>query len=398
MTETKYTLRGLLAAEKGNVEYKVGDAFLLHVCWEAPSLDAAKRLLAGLQQCANATHRDTPCVPTYFFRISRNDTELCSPPPKFVRDHPHLLAALKKLQVGIPPPVVRNELVKRGYDPALVELSLDAELPHALQTQPVAVEFTEVYLDERAFMEHAGSRDYLNGYGVVMDPALHYHVPQTLRTGDPPATIVTNILEPILKEKVAQLPEKAFVWQYSFQRPTEEASKADVDPREQNLQSNAFLMSMDISMNSDVPPEEEGQSIVCNLPDTFREACSTCVAFAHPMRVDRGGGWRLLCVIPGDYLSSPLENILWRDCFLEFATLYSVRSVEVHTNSTVDTPFVERLETLMISAGLPAETITINATECVGYVLHTKAAQLKPLTVDALTKREAMSGAIAADV
>jgi hypothetical protein len=30
---------------------------------------------------------------------------------------------------------------------------------------PVILEFTEVYLDEPAFMAHASSREYLDGYG-----------------------------------------------------------------------------------------------------------------------------------------------------------------------------------------------------------------------------------------
>jgi hypothetical protein len=45
------------------------------------------------------------------------------------------------------------------------------ELPKELQTQAVAVEFTELHFEERTFMEHLGSRDYLAGCGHVMNPA-----------------------------------------------------------------------------------------------------------------------------------------------------------------------------------------------------------------------------------
>ncbi len=54
------SLREAIAALKGNLLYKMGESFMLHVFWEAPSLKAANELLAGLQQCATATDRDTP--------------------------------------------------------------------------------------------------------------------------------------------------------------------------------------------------------------------------------------------------------------------------------------------------------------------------------------------------
>jgi hypothetical protein len=163
---------------------------MLHVFWIAPSIDHAHRLLQGLDKCAKATHRDTPCVPTYFFRVSSNNADLCPGPPHLVKDHPKLRDAMKKLAVGIPVPAVRNELTKRGFDPSILDEtsgSLDAPLPLNMQCQPVAVEFTEIYLDERAFMEHAGS-------------SLHFSTPITIRLGTPPANLIEKILEPVLKE------------------------------------------------------------------------------------------------------------------------------------------------------------------------------------------------------
>lgn len=71
----QHSLRSLIAAKKGTLTYKSGEAFLLHVFWIAPSLSKAQTLLQGLQQCAQATHRDTPCVPTYFFRPSQVNQE-----------------------------------------------------------------------------------------------------------------------------------------------------------------------------------------------------------------------------------------------------------------------------------------------------------------------------------
>jgi hypothetical protein len=33
------------------------------------------------------------------------------------------------------------------------------------------------YMDEASFMAHSASRQFLDGYAVVMDPSLHYTVP-----------------------------------------------------------------------------------------------------------------------------------------------------------------------------------------------------------------------------
>jgi hypothetical protein len=159
MEKTQTSLQKLLDEKKGKINYKRGEAFILHVFWEAPSETAANKLLDALQKCAIATHRDTPCVPTYFFRISSNDLNLYGEAPKLVKDHVQLSAAIKKLQVGIPKAAVVGDLIKREIDPGYLDLDLSAELPQALQGQkPVAIELTELYLDERAFMEHAGSR------------------------------------------------------------------------------------------------------------------------------------------------------------------------------------------------------------------------------------------------
>ena len=63
-------LQRLLNEPKGKLEYNANETFMLQVFWEAPNINAVHDLLAGLQRYADATRRDTPCVPTYFFRIS----------------------------------------------------------------------------------------------------------------------------------------------------------------------------------------------------------------------------------------------------------------------------------------------------------------------------------------
>ena len=78
------SLQRLINEPKGKTQYKQGELFLLHVFWECPNLENAKKLLQGLQECAIATQRDTPCVPTYFFRISKMDADVYGDAPKFV--------------------------------------------------------------------------------------------------------------------------------------------------------------------------------------------------------------------------------------------------------------------------------------------------------------------------
>ena len=131
-TEAPYTsLKTLLAAKKGRTTFLPGESFLLHVFWESPSLDAARELLQGLAGCAKATERDTPCVPTYFFRISEIASGICAEPPRTVGEHPHLVEARRKRRMGVPAPAVRAGLVKLGLDPGLAELE-DAGVRGAL--------------------------------------------------------------------------------------------------------------------------------------------------------------------------------------------------------------------------------------------------------------------------
>lgn len=52
------SLQRLINEPKGKTEYKSGEAFLLHVFWEAPSDKAANSLLDALSQCA-AARKDT---------------------------------------------------------------------------------------------------------------------------------------------------------------------------------------------------------------------------------------------------------------------------------------------------------------------------------------------------
>jgi hypothetical protein len=83
------------ASSKGSLTYLPNQSFLLHVVWQAPSLAAAQELLSGLRACAAATFRDTPCVTTYFFRLSPSYHDVCSPVPLLLKDHPHIAQVVR---------------------------------------------------------------------------------------------------------------------------------------------------------------------------------------------------------------------------------------------------------------------------------------------------------------
>eukprot|EP00123_Amoebidium_parasiticum_P007185 comp17945_c0_seq1/m.18254 comp17945_c0_seq1/g.18254 ORF comp17945_c0_seq1/g.18254 comp17945_c0_seq1/m.18254 type:complete len:346 (-) comp17945_c0_seq1:694-1731(-) len=331
--ETPKGLQQLLAEPKGKLEYFADEAFLLHVFWTAPSKEAALELLSGLSACAAATHRDTPCVPTYIFRISNTGTTLLGPPPQTVGDHPVLRESKRKLLVGVPRPAVCADVVLRGYDPALLELDLSAELPAELRKQPVAVEFTELYLDERAFMEHAGSRDYLNAYGVVMRPSLQFRVPTTIRLGKPVESIVEKILEPILKENVAPLAAECAVFK-------------PVTVLGGDGSGVALLLSLNV----------EGTDVV--VPKDVNEQCTTCVSFAHPLREYVT---RVMCVFPTLPSSSLLSQL---------GSLHVIEG-EAHTNRHENT---EKARHAFAEAGL--SMVSVDASDCAGYALHERARDL----------------------
>lgn len=322
------SLQGLLAEPKGKMEYLPGQAFLLHVFWEAPSITAAEKVLGALKRCAEATHRDTPCVPTYYFRVSSLDASLATDKPVTVGQHQQLQEARQKLKVGVPRPAIEADLVRRGIDTWLLDADEDTPLPDSLQSQPVIIEFTELYLDRRSFYEHAGSKDYLSAYGEIMVPGL-LNRQITIRIGTPTEDLVEQILVPMLKEKVEPVPAGCVLWQ---------PPKADA--------KDSVLLSIDISGTAD--------EIAQMLPSKLREECTTCIAFAHPMRP---GAVRVLCVLSTPPKAHTLAGL---------STL-SLMGIEVHC----DEVHCPRMAEMLRLASLDGNCV-VNGIQA-GYVLHEKA-------------------------
>lgn len=328
--EEPMSLRRLLDEPKGKTEYHAGEAFLLHVFWEAPNLAAAEKVLSALKRCGNATHRDTPCVPTYFFRLSTLDSDLVGSQPMTIGQHSQLRDAMKKLHVGVPRPAVSADLVRRGLDPNMLDNDPSTLLPQSMQEAPVMLECTELYLDERSFYEHVGSKDYLDAYGEIMTPGLqnkHF----TVRLGRPTAGVVDKILSPVLKEKVEPLMEGCVLWR----RPT--------------LQQAGVLFSMDI--------RGAVENALELLPDDLRQMSSTLVAFSHPLRE---GVARVLSVFP----------ILPKEKMLQDLASLPLEGLEVHCDM-VD---LEVVQDIVHAVSFRCRHV-VKAVES-GYLVHEKAREI----------------------
>lgn len=331
--EKPMSLQQLLDEPKGKTTYHPGEAFLLHVFWEAPNMAAADRVLSALQRCAEATHRDTPCVPTYYFHRSSLDADLVSDGPKTVGQHTQLMDAIKKLKVGVPRPAVAADLARRQIDPNLLDANPSDPLPEAMQERPVMLEFTELYLDQRSFYEHAGSRDYLEAYGEVLKPGL-MNRQVTIRMGAPTAEIVDKILAPMLKEKVEPIPGGCTLWRQPDAK----------DPADGTL----------ISLSVPGTVERATQ----NMPTILLEESSTCLAFPHPLKSDRV---RVICFLT----ALPDAEML-----VSLSVGLQPMGIEVYCTEAQE----GRMAGVLRLASL-GNLATINTTGS-GYVIHDKAHEI----------------------
>jgi hypothetical protein len=334
----------LFARQKGALDFIKGESFLLHVFFEAPSLSSALESLGGLRRCSAATHRVTPCTSTYFFRVSSNNSDLCPPAPTSVGEHQALCDAKKKLSVGFPIAAIQADLKKRNIPQELIGMPPETKLPDHLREKPVALEFTEVYLDERAFMEHSGCREYFDGYAVIMRAGSVNRPPTTIRVGTPTKNVVEKILEPVLKEQACPLEPGNFVWRGAETHIHDNASH----------DSNVFL-SLDLKASTkEWKPEEE-----------FSSLCSTLVQFSHPLREDV---IRVIAVLSRLSLPILVETL---------SILQPIRGEAwVANRSTTE------LSVALREAGLEMVNVwdaegKSEGSHCAGYILHASAMELK---------------------
>lgn len=136
------------------------------------------------------------------------------------------------------------------------------------------IEFTELYLDERAFNEHVGSKDYLDAYGDVVKPGLQT-CQVTVRMGTPPRKIVEAILE-----RVAVIGEGSWLWNGKAARSVK-------------------TIGFSVVVSLDVPSP-------ATIVGSLRDDCTTCIIFDHPIRTSIQ---RVLCTFPGLPSSTALKAL-----------------------------------------------------------------------------------------
>jgi hypothetical protein len=204
----------IMARPKGFLEYNPAESFAIHVQWVVASRKAAEEMLEALRTCADCTTRDAPPVLCYFFRIS-HDQGLAREMREVVKtlgDHPQYKKKFKLAEMGLPAAVVALGCEREGFSGKpfaegwTADRAMDAELAEELGFDPVVLDLTEVYLDTRAFVDHALSRDYQAAYGVLMQPHRNLAV-HTVVSGTPTAAVWDRVLEPSLKARRAVEPE-----------------------------------------------------------------------------------------------------------------------------------------------------------------------------------------------
>eukprot|EP01097_Dermamoeba_algensis_P001088 TRINITY_DN1410_c0_g3_i1.p1 TRINITY_DN1410_c0_g3~~TRINITY_DN1410_c0_g3_i1.p1 ORF type:complete len:412 (+),score=64.66 TRINITY_DN1410_c0_g3_i1:32-1237(+) len=204
MSHTKTKWQQIMDAPKGSMEYNPTQSFALHVIWIVRSPSAAKEMIQhGFKACSVATKRDTPTTLTYFFRVSRDQrlADQLKSQVKTIGQHPHYQPAFKSIQMGIPQSSIETKLKLGGID--LNPLSWGTEEPIAgheteLDFDPVVLECTEVYLDNRGFYDHSASRDWMKAYPEIMKPSRSLK-PATICLGTPSDEIWEKCLDSFLK-------------------------------------------------------------------------------------------------------------------------------------------------------------------------------------------------------
>ena len=193
--------------EKGFTSFNPSESFVIHCRWVVLNRKTANEMISALNRCANATFRDAPPVVCYFFRIS-NDQELATDiknKTKTIGQHPHYSKLYKMLDMNMGLDFIIAKCKREEIDPMpfLRNISRDElmELHESeLQFDPVVIDLTEFYLDNRSFVSHASSKDYMDSYSVLMQP--HRSIqPFTVVLGTPTLRIYEGVLEPMLKAR-----------------------------------------------------------------------------------------------------------------------------------------------------------------------------------------------------
>jgi hypothetical protein len=195
------------AREKGHVSYNPNQSFLIQCQWILPNMSIAHEMIEGLRKCAVATERDTPPVVCYIFRVS-HDQSLADDMRQSVRtisQHPHYAKGYKMMDMNMTKEFVISKCQREGISALPFEADWPRDEPidsHASEFNfdPVVIDLTELYLDNRSMVNHACSKDYMEGYGILLAPHRSLQ-PHTVVVGSPTEGMWGSLLEPILKAR-----------------------------------------------------------------------------------------------------------------------------------------------------------------------------------------------------
>lgn len=251
------------AKQKGDITFNPNQSFLIQCQWIVPNLEIAHEMIEGLRKCAVATERDTPSVVCYFFRIS-HDQSLAHEMRENVRtisQHPHYAKGYKMMDMNMTKEFVISKCQREGISalPFEAEWSRDELIEaHASEFNfdPVVIDLTELYSDNRSMVDHACSKDYMEGYGVLLTPHRSLQ-PYTVVAGTPTEGMWSSLLEPILKARRVEVEldslERLFLNIPSNSPPSS--------------QQSPYYVFLDI----DVKKEEATKSVVSLFVDKLRD-------------------------------------------------------------------------------------------------------------------------------
>jgi hypothetical protein len=201
MQKTKF--QQLMDSPKGCLEFNPNQSFALHVLWIVRSPTAAAEMLSkGFRECSKASMRDTPTTLTYLFRIADDQSLAAS----YRRDiltisqHPHYQSSFKSLEMGLPRNTVESKLSFGGINIAPLDWPRDDLIQDhpELDFDPIVLECTEVYLDNRSFYEHSCSREWMKASPEILKASRSLK-PVTYCVGNPSQEIWEQTLESYLK-------------------------------------------------------------------------------------------------------------------------------------------------------------------------------------------------------
>eukprot|EP00049_Salpingoeca_infusionum_P019589 m.362562 g.362562 ORF g.362562 m.362562 type:complete len:379 (-) comp20630_c0_seq1:172-1308(-) len=200
------SMQKAMAAPKGHLEFEADSAFALHVRWIVRSPQAAAdMLMKGFAPCGAATLRDTPATATYFFRVSRDQrlAESMKRNVTTIGQHPHYKPAFKQLAMHLPRAAVEHKLRLGEILTDPLDWGCNEPIaPHAseLDFDPIVLEATEVYLDDRAFKEHALSTDWMKHHPEIVKPCRSLK-PTTYCLGNVSDETWEQVIDPFLQAK-----------------------------------------------------------------------------------------------------------------------------------------------------------------------------------------------------